>query len=64
MSAMNVIPMPPKPEELQTDEATIGALRLVKLFFKLRSKSHRERLIMLAEQMLEKDSKGPAGPNG
>jgi hypothetical protein len=36
----------------------------VKCFFKLRSKSHREKLIMLAEQMLEKDSKGPVGPSG
>lgn len=61
---MNVIPMPPKPEELQTDETTIGALRLVKCFFKLRSKSHREELIMLAEQMLEKESKVPVEPGG
>jgi hypothetical protein len=61
---MNVIPMPPKPEELQTDEITIGALRLVKCFFKLRSKSYREELIMLAEQMLKKDSKGSVEPSG
>jgi hypothetical protein len=36
----------------------------VKCFFKLRSKAHREELIMLAEQMLEKGSKGPVEPGG
>jgi hypothetical protein len=56
---MNVIPMPPKPEELKNDEIAIGALRLVKCFFKLRSRTHREELIALAQQILEKDSKGP-----
>jgi len=59
---MNVIPMPPKPEELKTDEIATGALRLVKCFFKLRSRAHREELITLAEQVLEKDSKDQAEP--
>lgn len=64
MPAMNVIPMPPKPEDLKADEITINALRLMKCFFQLRSRNRREELIMLAEQMLEKDGKGPVEPGG
>jgi hypothetical protein len=36
----------------------------MKCFFQLRSRNRREELIMLAEQMLEKDGKGPVEPGG
>ena len=61
---MNVIPTPPNPAELKADEITIDALRLMKCFFQLRSRAEREQLIMFAQQLLERDSKGPVKPGG
>ena len=61
---MNVIEMPPRLAALNGDEVTAHGLRLMKCFFKLRSRSRREELIALAERMVEEDWKGPAAPAG
>jgi hypothetical protein len=36
----------------------------VRCFFQLRSRSHRHELIMLAEQIVEKDARSSAEPTG
>lgn len=59
---MNVIPMPPNPADLKTDEITINALRLMKCFFKLGSRSRREELPRLAEGMLDNNVLPAAEP--
>ena len=63
MSAMNVVQIPPKRGSID-DEVAIGALRLVRCFFQLRSRTNRNELIMLAEQIAEKDARSSAEPTG
>jgi hypothetical protein len=63
MSAMNVVQIPPKRGSID-DEVAIGALQLVRCFFQLRSRTHRHELIMLAEQIAEKDARSSAEPTG
>ena len=63
MSAMNVVQIPPKRGSID-DEVAIGALQLVRYFFQLRSRTHRNELIMLAEQIAEKDARSSAEPTG
>jgi hypothetical protein len=54
--------MPPKLALLNADETTAVALRLMKCFFTLRSRRHREELIALAERLVKDEEKMPAGP--
>jgi hypothetical protein len=60
---VNFIPMPPKLTMLKEGEATIAGLRSMKCFLKLKSRARRKELIALAEQMVEEESKYPAGAN-
>jgi hypothetical protein len=60
MSAMGSIQMPPKLAFLMPDEMTAAGLRLIKAFFKLRSRLHREELIALAERLVEQEAKSPS----
>jgi hypothetical protein len=45
---------------LKGDESTVFGLRLMRSFFKLRSRAHRNELMALAERLLEEESKYPA----
>jgi hypothetical protein len=63
LSAMNSIPMPPKLAALKGDESTVFGLRLMRCFFRLRSRAHRNELMALAERLLEEESKYPAEPD-
>jgi hypothetical protein len=64
MSAMNVVQIPPKGGGSIDDEIAIGALQLVRCFFQLRTRAHRRELIVLAEQIAEKDARSSAEPTG
>ena len=55
--------MPHKLAALKADETTAFGLRLMKSFFALRSKRHREELIALAERLLEEEERAPAEPS-
>jgi hypothetical protein len=54
--------MPPKYAALNADESTIGGLRLVKSFLKLRIKLHRDQLIAFAERLVEEEAKHMVDP--
>lgn len=60
---MSSTPMPPKLAALKADPATVSALRLMKCFLQLRSDARREKLIALAERMLEEEEKYPVAPD-
>jgi hypothetical protein len=62
MSAVDRIEMPPKPAALETDEATVCGLRLLRSFLKLREQRHRDEVIALAERLVEEERKYPVEP--
>ena len=54
--------MPPKLAALETDEATVCGLRLMRSFLKLSEQRHRDEVIALAERLVEEKRKYPAEP--
>ena len=54
--------MPPKLATLETDEATVCGLRLLRSFLKLRKQRHRDEVMALAERLLEEERKCPTEP--
>jgi hypothetical protein len=62
MSAVDRIEMPPKLATLETDEATVCGLRLLRSFLKLRKQRHRDEVMALAERLVEEERKCPTEP--
>ena len=54
--------MPPKLASLKSDQTTASALRLMRIFLKLRSLRHREEVIVLAERLAEQEARDRAVP--
>ncbi len=54
--------MPPKLASLKSDQTTASALRLMRIFLKLRSLRHREEVIELAERLVEQETRDRAVP--
>jgi hypothetical protein len=54
--------MPPQLDLLNADETTAIGLRLMRCFLKLRNARHREELIALAEQLVQKELDSPGEP--
>src|SRR3954452_1153504 len=56
--------MPPKLASLKSDQTTASALRLMRIFLKLRNLRHREEVIALAERLVEQEARDRAMPAG
>ena len=54
--------MPPKLATLKSDQTTASALRLMRVFLKLRNLRHREEVILLAERLAEQEARDQAVP--
>jgi len=54
--------MPPKLASLKSDQTTASALRLMRIFLKLRNLRHREQVIELAERLAEQETRDRAVP--
>ncbi|GAI43105.1 unnamed protein product [marine sediment metagenome] len=52
---MDLIQMPPKLAELNTDETTTLGLRLMRCFLTLRDRRHRAQLLALAERLVKEE---------
>ena len=54
--------MPPKLASLKSDQTTASALRLMRVFLKLRHLRHRDEVIELAERLAERESRDRVVP--
>jgi hypothetical protein len=64
MSAVDRIEMPSKLAAWDTDEAMVRGPRLLRSFLKLREQRHRDKVIALAERLVEEERRDPVEPAG